>query len=443
MKKIFLVLCFAALSGCMDNDKATKIVTDAGYQDVHILGYVEGHCGYLGSIFNSVFIANKKDGTPVYGTVCEGQFYGGWIQLEAKPVINDNPCGDTIESASPSAFKVLAKLKMAQSRASNDNGAGNISVAADQAGIVYVADGFDHTILKISPTGMVTTIAGLSGISGNVDGVGSHARFGDLSGITVDDKGWVYVSEYMDGVVRKISPSGKVSTLAGRVGNYGDNDGVGSLAGLGDPSGIVIDRQGNVYVADSDHDTIRKISPEGKVSTFAGRPDAHADYDDKDKGNALFLRPWAMALDRNTGMLYVTEGGWVKFLHRISPDGTVNTLSYTQAGVGWTVDRSKALTFSSGLGTIAIDPKGNLYIASGERQGMSIITKDGAIHAYPSATITTHYGSGGCPIFPTEILSLAIGGKGLVATAATFIKAGVIYVAPLVTDKTMTKSMKF
>src|SRR5438105_9553850 len=131
-------------------------------------------------------------------------------------------------------------------------------VAVDSSGNVYVADQGNYTIRKITPAGAVTTLAGLVGASGSTDGTGNAARFKNPSGVAVDSSGNVYVAD--SHTIRKITPAGVVTTLAGSATSHGSTDGTGSAARFYDPSGVAVDSSGNVYVGDTDNDTIRKIT---------------------------------------------------------------------------------------------------------------------------------------------------------------------------------------
>ena len=131
-------------------------------------------------------------------------------------------------------------------------------VTVDGSGNLYVADTGNHTIRKITPAGAVTTLAGLAGISGSSDGAGSMARFQYPAGLTVTSAGNLYVADTDNNTIRQISPAGLVATIAGLAGFSGSTDGVGSAARLFYPDGVAVDGSGNVYVADTDNHTIRE-----------------------------------------------------------------------------------------------------------------------------------------------------------------------------------------
>jgi sugar lactone lactonase YvrE len=130
----------------------------------------------------------------------------------------------------------------------------------DASGNVYVADADNHKIKKISPAGEVSTLAG-SGDSGDVEGLGTAAQLNRPSDVAVDTDGNVYVADFQNEKIRKITAEGAVSTLAGN-GRRGDTDGSASLARFFGPQGVTVDADGNVYVADKDNNKIRKIIQE-------------------------------------------------------------------------------------------------------------------------------------------------------------------------------------
>ena len=143
-------------------------------------------------------------------------------------------------------------------------------VATDSAGNVYLADTSNDTIRKITSAGVVTTLAGTAGVSGSTDATGAAASFQSPYGIATDSAGNVYVADTGNHTIRKITSAGVVTTLAGTAGVSGSTDATGAAASFRDPRGIATDSAGNVYVADSDNDTIRKITPAGEVTTLAG-----------------------------------------------------------------------------------------------------------------------------------------------------------------------------
>ena len=272
----------------------------------------------------------------------------------------------------------------------SDDGQGNQArfygpeaAAADKAGNIYVADYWNHSIRKITPTGQVTTLAGQPGFfnGGFADGVGPMARFYNPTGVAVDDVGDVYVADTGNNRIRKITPFGMVTTIAG--GHEGSQDGPAMTAGFYYPGGVARDKNGNLFVADTLNHTIRKITPDGMVTTLAGKPGILGSVDGVGSA-ALFAQPNGVTLD-SAGNLYVSDTNNFA-IRKVTSDGVVSTV----AGM------LRVSGFADGAGTnarfdlpfnAAFDVAGNLFVADG---GNSVIRK-----IDPSGNVTTVAGSPG------------------------------------------------
>lgn len=173
----------------------------------------------------------------------------------------------------------------------------------DQAGNLYVADSGNHAIRKITPTGTVTTMAG-NGSSGTADGTGAAALFNQPSGLALDTAGNLYVADTYYGLIRKVTPSGTVTTLAGTTTPGDSTDGKGNAARLIFPKGLTVDSSGNIIVAETDNHTIRKVTPDGVVTTLAGN--GTGALKNGIGGLARFNYPTAIAIDRD-GILYIAD----------------------------------------------------------------------------------------------------------------------------------------
>jgi sugar lactone lactonase YvrE len=233
-------------------------------------------------------------------------------------------------------------------------------LAADEVGNVYVADRDNHTIRKIAPDGMVSTVAGSAGSAGARDGKGPKARFFRPSGIAVDGSGNLFVSDTRNFTIRKISPAGVVSTLAGRADEQeqGSTDGPAASARFGFVEGIAVDATGDVYVADNSSHVIRKISARGVVTTFAGQMSAIGSADGVGAA-ARFAYPRGLAIDTG-GNLYVADSHSLT-IRKITSTGTVTTLAGRADHPG-TDDGPGATARFNGLGALAIDRRGNVYV---------------------------------------------------------------------------------
>jgi serine/threonine protein kinase/sugar lactone lactonase YvrE len=198
------------------------------------------------------------------------------------------------------------------------------AVAVDDAGYIYIADMGNNTIRKISSSGDVHTLAGAAGKAGLIDGEGGEARFTAPSGIAVDHTGNVYVAEFASDTIRKISPEGSVSLLAGSPGNPGWKDAKGDNAHFRNPWSVAADKEGNVYVADKDNFVIRKVTPDGRVSTPAGKPGVPGSSDGS-RDAARFRDPHDIAVD-GFGNVYVTDTAG-QSVRKISAFGDVTTIT--------------------------------------------------------------------------------------------------------------------
>ena len=232
-------------------------------------------------------------------------------------------------------------------------------IAVDTAGNVYVADSGNSTVRKITPGAVVTTLAGSPGSPGSKDGTGSAARFFGLFGITVDPSGNVYVTDRGNDTIRKITPAGVVTTLAGRVGVTGSSDGNGSAARFNLPTGIAIDNNGNIFVADYGNDTIRKILPGGNVTTFAGSPEVIWSTDGVGS-NARFYLPCGLAVDAGNN-IYVADTS-NHTIRKITPSAVVSTLAGLPASTGSADGTGSAVRFNLPTG-VAVDARGSVYVA--------------------------------------------------------------------------------
>ena len=256
-------------------------------------------------------------------------------------------------------------------------------VAVDAAGNLYVADTSNDTIRKITPGGAVTTLAGQPGVAGAQDGVGSGARFDGPTGIAVDPGGNLYVADTFNSTVRKITPGGSVTTLAGLAPtvaapapiNEGSGNGTGAAARFATPRGVAVDAAGNVYVADTGNSIIRKITPIGVVTTLAGLA-GNPNTNDGTGAAARFNYPFGIAAD-SAGDLWVADTS-NSTIRAITPVGVVTTLAGLANNTGNGGGPGPAARFSLPTG-IAVDSHGNLFVADMNNSTLREITPDDTV----------------------------------------------------------------
>jgi len=179
------------------------------------------------------------------------------------------------------------------------------SAVVDSLGNVYVADSENSTIRKMTPAGAVTTLAGLARSYGSTDGTGSAARFDHPYGVAVDNAGDLYVADTRNHTIRKVTPDGIVTTLAGQAQQAGSADGFGGAARFQGPLRLAADNAGNIYVADSGNHLIRKVTATGTVTTVAGLAGNSGSADGTGDA-ARFNYPEDVAVDA-AGNLYVAD----------------------------------------------------------------------------------------------------------------------------------------
>ncbi len=179
-------------------------------------------------------------------------------------------------------------------------------IAIGKNGIIYIADTSNHTIRALA-NGSVTTLAGLAGTVGPVDGVGNLARFSSPMGLATDAAGVLYVADTGNNTVRKVASDGTVTTLAGSAGWMGAVDGTGATARFFAPKALAVDASGNIYVADTANQLIRKVTPSGVVTTLAGLS-GQAGMQDGTGTQAQFSSPAGIAVGSD-GNIYVADTG--------------------------------------------------------------------------------------------------------------------------------------
>ncbi len=293
-------------------------------------------------------------------------------------VILSNADGSTISSNATlgviPACSFITMAGLAGARGTN-NGTGSVArfnlpkhVALDAKGNLYVTDFGNHTIRKVAPAGIVSTFAGTPGVAGTNDGPASAALFNSPHGIALDKAGNVWVTDlstngFKGGTIRKITPDGIVTTIAGVQSVSGTNDGVGSDARFGSPWGITVDGAGDVFVSDATSDTIRELtSSDGTtwmVTTIAGMPGV-VGFADGTNSDARFNTPDGLAVD-GAGNIFVAD----EFNSRIRAIIPMDT-NWVVTTIWWTGNNGQ------GPSGVAVDSHDNVYVAG---QNVPVIYK--------------------------------------------------------------------
>jgi sugar lactone lactonase YvrE len=308
------------------------------------------------------------------------------------------------------------------------------AIARDSAGNLYVTDTGNYTVRKITQAGVVTTLAGSAGQKGAADGTGAAARFGVPIAVAVDNAGNVYVADMVDwsapsGTIRKITPAGVVTTLAGSAGQAGSADGQGQAARFFQPHGLTVDAAGTLYVADGGNHTVRKVSSSGAVTTFAGQAGQSGSTDGAATA-ARFFSPQGMASD-NAGNIYVGDG--FETLRKISPAGVVSTLA--GSGLSGSADGLGREAKFDELNGLALDGAGNVYVADAGNYAVRKVTPAGLVSTVAGTArgLVSRDGSGAAARFFAPIGlaidtggTLYVGDAGLGDSLRTITPAGLV-----------------
>ncbi|HEX3797423.1 MAG TPA: NHL repeat-containing protein [Verrucomicrobiae bacterium] len=256
-------------------------------------------------------------------------------------------------------------------------------LAMDASGNIYITDNQNNTIRKLSAAGQVTTIAGRAGQMGSADGVGTNALFNGPSGIAIAANGVLYVTDTGNNTIRAISTSGAVTTIAGLAGEVGATNNVGSLARFSSPLGIALDASGTIYVADSGNHLIRKVTSAGAVTTFAGMAQVWGTADGAGT-NALFNGPVGLAFDASAN-LFVSDSA-NHTIRKITSDGVVTTFA-GMAGMDGTADGTGSAARFGKPAELRMDRNNNLFVVDSFYHTIREIS--------PAGVVTTVAGLGG------------------------------------------------
>jgi sugar lactone lactonase YvrE len=243
-----------------------------------------------------------------------------------------------------------------------------VGIAKDINGNIFITDCETHRVRKITPNGTVTTLAGST--QGYTDGIGITSKFNSPQGIDVDNNGNVYVADCGNNCIRKITPDGNVTTLAG--GTLGTANGTGTDAQFNNPYGIAVDNFGNIFVSDKFNNRIQKITSTGLVSTFA-------DY----STGLFYLEPFGITVDNN-GNVFVAYP-YIHTIVKISALG-ISSIIAGGNGTGNIDGAANVATFHSPV-DLDVDNVGNIFVADLNNHRIRKIAQDGQVTTIAGSTV--------------------------------------------------------
>jgi len=253
-------------------------------------------------------------------------------------------------------------------------------LAFDGAGNLYITEGGGCRIRKVTPAGIITTVAGNGTPGYNGDGIAAvNAELYYPGAVAVDSNGNLYIADYNNNRVRKVTPAGTISTVAGK-GTAGEtgNGGPATAAELNLPQGIAVDAAGNLYIADSGGNTIRKVTASGTISTLAGNGTAGYSGDGGAATAAKLDIPYSVHMD-TLGNLYIADYG-SNTVRRVTPAGAISTVAGNGAQ-GYSGDGAAAPSAELyGPADAAVDNYGNLYLTDSGNNRVRKVT-------YPAAAM--------------------------------------------------------
>ena len=250
-------------------------------------------------------------------------------------------------------------------------------VAVDSAGVVYFADAFNHRIRRVDPSGAISTIAGAGGWGYGGDGGPAIAARLDLpTSVAVDEAGNVYFADTENDRIRRVDPSGVIATVAGTGQSGFNGDGGPAVqAQLDTPYGVAVDKAGNVFVADTFNHRIRRVDSSGAITTIAGNGERGFGGDGGPAVEAQLNEPRGVAVDAGGAVYFSDEGN--DRIRRVDPSGSIATVAGTE-GNGFNLESGPAdqAQMDNPEG-VAVDALGNVYFADTFNERVRMLSPTG------------------------------------------------------------------
>ena len=298
-------------------------------------------------------------------------------------------------------------------------------LAMDAAGNVYIADEQHGRVRQVSASGVITTVAGggSAGSPGGYTGDGgpaTQATLGLPAGVAVDAAGNLYIADFANSVVRKVAPNGIISTYAGNGGpGYSGDGGPATGARLNQPRALAVDSSGNLYIADYAESRIRKVTPSGTISTFAGGVTYGQSNEGGPATQASVDHPTGLVFD-SAGNLYIAASGDY-VVRKVSTSGTITTVAGVWLNPGYAGDGGAATSALLQNPTgVAVDPAGNLYVSDATSNVIREVLANGTIQTIAGTGVSGYEGDGGAGLtaeFTTPCDVLAANGKVYISDA--------------------------
>jgi sugar lactone lactonase YvrE len=300
-------------------------------------------------------------------------------------------------------------------------------VAVDGAGNVYFADASNHRVRKVSAAGTITTVAGtgVRGFSGD-GGPATRAQLFTPDDVALDREGNLYIADVVNDRVRRVGRDGTITTVAGSGRNgFGGDGGPATAARLTLPDGVAVDGQGNLYISDTGNHRVRKVSRAGTITTIAGNGTRAYGGDGGPATQAQLFSPEGLAVD-GRGNVYIVDSRNFR-IRKVSPQGTITTFAGTGvsgfSGDGGPATRARLALFPPDFTGLAIDGRGNVYIADGRNGRVRVVTPAGTISTVAGTGSQGRFGGDGGPASKAQLawpLGVAVDTRGNLYIADTF-----------------------